>query len=577
MDPRTFHTRRGVIHFAIQVVLLALCVRLAVIQVLHHPRYVVLANDMERTTVTIEPQRGHIVDRNGIGLAVTTRAPSAYANPRAIPADRLDEVSARLAAALDIERAQVDERLGRDKYFVWLKRKLSSDEVQTLDDLDLPGVGFRQEHCRRYPYDRFLCHLLGFVGVDGDGLAGLEAQYDDVLGGRVGEETLLRDGLGRRIDDASAFQKPVQHGRNVVLTIDTRIQRIAEEELSALCAEFKPDRACAVVMDPWTGDILAMAGQPDFDPTHFNRASQKAWQPMGLTDCLEPGSSFKPFIVATALAHGVVTPETIFNCHQGRYRIGSRVLHDAHPLGRLSVRDIVAFSSNIGMAQICEKLNHEELYGALLAFGFGRPTGIDFSGESAGILRPPSQWSKLSTSSLAMGQEVAVTPLQLAAGFCVFANGGWYMRPRLVLGAVDEEGRLVEDLAGPPMPRRVLHETIARRMCNDLLFNVVERGTARRAALSGYRLAGKTGTAQIARTGGAGYEPGAYTATFVGIAPADAPRFVIAVVAKRPRGRSYYGGVVAAPAVSRMVERMLGLYRIPCQANASNRPSAIAG
>jgi len=238
-------------------------------------------------------------------------------------------------------------------------------------------------------------------------------------------------------------------------------------------------------------------------------------------------------------------------------------LRDAHPLGRLPVRDVMAYSSNIGMAQICARLTPEQLHHALAAYGFGRPAGIELPGESAGILRPVAEWSKMSMASLAMGQEIGVSALQLTAGFCVFANGGWYVRPRLVLGVADGDGRRIVEPAGPAERRRVLSEDVALLMRDDLLVGVVERGTGRHARIDGYRLAGKTGTAQLARPGGVGYEPGAYAAVFAGIAPAEDHLYVIAMIVKRPRGGSYYGGTVAAPAVARMAERMLSGRRVP--------------
>jgi len=280
-------------------------------------------------------------------------------------------------------------------------------------------------------------------------------------------------------------------------------------------------------------------------------------------DCVEPGSSFKPFVAAAAIAYGVVTPDTIFDCHQGSYRTVGRTLHDAHPLGRLPVRDVIAYSSNIGMAQVCARMTPDQVHHALDAYGFGRPAGIELPGESAGILRPVAEWSKMSMSSLAMGQEIGVSALQLTAGFCVFANGGWYVQPRLVLGVGDRDGRRIVEPVGPKACRRVLSEDVALLMRNDLLVGVIERGTGRHARIDGYRLAGKTGTAQIAHAEGGGYEPGAYSAVFVGMAPAENPLYVIGMIVKRPRGGSYYGGTVAAPAVARMVERMLSGQRIP--------------
>jgi len=570
MIPRALYVRRGYIHLALQAGLLFLAVRLIVIQSLQHESWRAEAERAERATIKIQPQRGHILDRNGFRIAVTTRASSVCANPRAIPAERRGEVAHKLAALLNLKPERIASRLQRPGYFAWIKRKVSDEEADAVERARLPGVRLESESCRRYPNGPFLCHVLGFVGMDGYGLEGLEARFDTLLAGTAGEEPVLRDGLGRSMRLAPAAPKPAADGHSLVLTIDARIQRIVEEELAAAGELHKPESACAIVLDPVNGDVLAMAGWPPFDPSRFQESPRENYRNMAVVECLEPGSTFKPFVVAAALAHGVVTPETTFNCHRGRYRIGSRLLHDAHPLGRLSVRDIVAYSSNIGMAQVGARLGSERMYEALVAFGFGRATGIELPGETPGILRRPGEWSRYTISSIPMGQEIAVSPLQLAAGFAVFANGGWYVPPRIVLGVADGMGLKMLRTADRPRPRRVLSERLARLMCNDLLVAVVERGTARGLAVSGrgagvagYRLAGKTGTAQIARTDGGGYEPEAYCALFVGIVPADAPRFVIALVARRPGGDSQYGGVVAAPAVGRMAERILSMCRVP--------------
>jgi cell division protein FtsI (penicillin-binding protein 3) len=296
---------------------------------------------------------------------------------------------------------------------------------------------------------------------------------------------------------------------------------------------------------------------------------------MAVSTAIEPGSTFKPFVCSKALEAGVVTPDTVFDCHQGVYRIGSRTLHDAHGYGRLSVRDIIAYSSNIGMAQVGERLGAERMYAGLALFGFGRKTGIELPGESAGLLHPLRQWTKLSVSSIPMGQEVAVSPVQLAVGFCVFANGGWWVRPRIVLGTADSQGRQRLQSAPPPAFHRVLDERVAKLMCNDLLAGVVERGTARDCAIAGYAMAGKTGTPQLSRPGARGYEPGAYASVFVGIAPVKTPRFVICVMIKKPTA-AHYGGTVAAPAVAHMAERILSMFQVPRErADEETMPVAV--
>ena len=389
MIPPTFDVRRGYVATALLACFVALCVRLAVIQVLHHPAWAAKAEAMESDLIPLDPQRGHILDRNGRPVAVTTACPSVWANPRAIPSSRRDAVAARLAEILDLDKQKVGALLSRQKYFVWIKRKVTPAEVEAVEHADLPGVAFREESRRRYPLGPLLCHVLGFVGTDGQGLAGIEARFEHILHGVPGHKSVLRDGLGRRLAASHAPEKPAVDGWSLVLTIDMRMQSIVEEELAAACAEHRPESACAIVMDPCKGDVLAMAVWPAFDPERFQESPAAARGNMAVMECLEPGSTFKPFVASAALEFGVVTPETVFHCHNGRYAIGSRVLHDAHGYGRLSVRDIVAYSSNIGMAQIGARLGGERIHRALDAFGFGRRSGIELPGETPGILREP--------------------------------------------------------------------------------------------------------------------------------------------------------------------------------------------
>jgi len=580
-----------------QAGLVVLAVRLVVIQVVQHRAWSGLAGRWERARVEIPAQRGAILDRNGRVLAATVRAFSVYANPRAIGDGRRRAVAERLAELLGLDADAVEAELGRRErvvsdaegirhvrpnYFVWVKRRVGREDAMAVmgarlgDGEGLPGVGIMPEGLRVYPNGRMLCHVLGFVGVDGHGLAGVESRYERVLGGEAGERLVWRDGLGRALGGSQDVVRPARDGRSLVLTIDARVQRIAEEELARVCEAHRPERASVVVMDPETGEVLAMANRPDYDPAEFEGVPAAALRNMAVSECLEPGSAFKPFTVAAALELGVVTPETLIDCHDGTWRTRGRVLHDAHAQGVASVRDIIVYSSNIGAAQVGLRLGATALYESLREFGFGSPTGIGLPGESAGILRPPGEWSRLTITSVPMGQEVACSPLQLATGFCVFANGGWYVRPRIVLGVSDGMGGVEEAGRSSVERRRVLSEATARAMCEDLLAGVVERGTARRCGLSGYRMAGKTGTAQIARAEGGGYEPGAYSAVFVGIVPVESPRYVIAMVVRRPSGSSHYGGVVAAPGVGRIAERILSMAGVPRMAATGEARGAVA-
>jgi len=565
--PQTFRLRRGCVYGAILVVFLALAARLTYIEAFQQRTWTALAERMETESVVIEADRGIILDREGHALAATTHVPSLYINPRAVPAEEREEAAAALARILNLDADRLVDTLSRPKYGIRLKRNLSEAEVEAVQQAGIPGIWLPSEPRRRYPDGDMLRAVLGTVGTDGNGMAGIEAQFESALAGTPGRASVLKDGLGRALyaarpsgvwdavdldDPQGGMISPAVNGQSLVLTIDTPIQRIVEEELAAACAKYRPESGCAVVLDPWTGDVLAMACWP----------AGRFAQNMAVSEMLEPGSSFKPFVCSAALEAGVVTPETVFDCHDGVYRIGSRTLHDAHGYGRLSVRDIIAFSSNIGMAQVGERLGAARMHAKLSAFGFGRRTGIELPGESAGMLHPLKQWGKLSLSSIPMGQEIAVSPLQLTAGYCVFANGGWWVRPRIVLGMADGDGRRMLTPARQPVFHRALSEPIARLMCGDILAGVVERGTARECAIPGYRMSGKTGTAQLARPGGHGYEPGAYTSVFVGIVPTDAPRFVISVILKKPEA-AHYGGVVSAPAVARMAERLLSMYHAP--------------
>jgi cell division protein FtsI (penicillin-binding protein 3) len=575
--PRSFRVWRGYVHFFILLGFLVLAVRLAWIQSYQHDAWRAVGERMERRRVEIEPERGMIMDRAGRALAVSVRRPSAYVNPRATPMEQRDDIARSLAGILSLDAARVRGLLDHDKYFVWLKRNITESEAARLNEAELPGAGVRDEMSRAYPCGRLAAHLLGYAGIDGRGLAGVEEAYDDLLRGVPGRDEVRLDGRGLRMAASDRPLQPPVSGRSVLLTIDSDLQRIAEEELAAACVTHKPERACVVVMDPWNGDVLAMAGWPSFATGDFPEVPAADRRIMAVSECVEPGSTFKPFVASLALEHGRVSPDTRFDCHQGAYRIGSRTLHDAHGFGVLSVRDIVAYSSNIGMAQVGARLQPMEIYEGLRRFGFGRTTGIGLRGESSGLLHHPKDWSKLTISSIPMGQEVAVSPLQLAAGFCVFANGGWLVPPRILLGVADAETPGVIRPAPRRAPERVLSEATARLMRADLLSKVVEYGTGRASAIEGYALAGKTGTAQIAQADARGYEPGAYVAAFVGIVPVDAPRYVIAMVVRKPSGISHYGGVVAAPAVSKIAERALSALRVPRALKKDERPLAMSG
>jgi len=541
-------------------VYLGLFVRLAYIQCFQHEGWRALAADGHFKRIALPAQRGPIMDRRGARLAITRTVDSIYADPRRVAAKA--STARILARGLKVDYATIRERLCRRKRFVWIKRRVTKDEADWVRRIDLRGVGFRQERKRFYPNGDFLCHVLGFLTMDGAPGGGVEQTFHHAMSGRPGFEVVQRDARQRTLSTPGARRRAPEHGHGLVLTIDSALQQIAEDEVRAARGKWQAEWVAAVALCPWTGDVLAMANTPHFDLNRYNVASRTERMNHAVASCVEPGSALKPCTAAWALQLGKVTPETVFDCEHGACRFGRRVLHDHRPYDRLSVRDIIVKSSNVGIAKIAQLLGPKELYRGLRRFGFGARTGIRLPGESAGMLAPPRTWSSYSMSSIAMGQEMAASALGLAVGFAAFANGGWLVRPRIALGLASSDGRGPVTRFALAQRRRVLRPEVARVMSESILAEAVRRGTGRRASLAGYRVGGKTGSAEIAAPGGRGYVQGAYAAVFVGFAPVEAPRLVVAMVVFRPHG-SHFGGTVSAPHVGRILERSLAYLGVP--------------
>ena len=555
----------GVRYHLITAILLAgvigLLVRLVCLQVIDRGLWQARAHQQNLTRITIPAERGVILDRCGRRLAVSRNVWSVCADPAAV---RHKHFTARtLARALQGDAAEILGRLEQERRFVWIKRKVGDCEADWIRRLDLDGVGLRREWLRVYPEGRLGAHVIGFVNVDNIGMEGIEAQCDSLLHGTDGVAIVRRDGRRRRISDASTPERRPRHGKTIILTIDSSIQAICEEELARAAEKFNPVAAVAVVLEPRTGDVLAMSAWPSYDPNAFNHYDASVRRNRAVTDAFEPGSVFKPFTAAAVLEAGLASPTSVYHCHRGAWRVGSRTLHDSHGYADLTLVQVIEKSSNIGIAKIGMLLKRDGLHRAVRSFGFGRASGIDLPGECDGFVWPAHQWTSYSMTSVPMGQEILVSAVQLARGFAVFANGGLLVTPRVVLGYGSHDGAVMEHCYERPAPKRVLSESMADFMARDVLAGVVERGTGKRARLAGYTVAGKTGTAQIAREGGGGYIRGAYRGTFVGFAPAEKPRFVVLVSLERPRGRGYYGGTVAAPAVARILERSLTYVGVP--------------
>jgi len=545
------------------VSLLALGGRLAQLQLMGDQRFDRLARRQQAVTRDLSASRGNIISGDGQLLATDVQRKSIFADPTQVEDP---EITARLLAQkLDVDREDLEKDLRmEDRLFVWVKRQVSDREAEQVRNLDLSGVHMRDEQKRVYPNGRLAAHVVGFTDIDGRGLTGLELEFDGLLRGEPGEEVVRRDGLQRMLRSPYYGRvTPPYPGANLHITLDTSIQSITEQELQAVVNRHNPESAVALVMDPHTGDILAMASSPRFDPNQPARSPESARKNRAICAVYEFGSVLKPITVASALDAGAITPNTTFNCHGGAWRIGGRTVHDAHAYGRLTVKEIIENSSNIGAAQIGLDLGKRSFYAHLDDLGFGQPTGIRLPGEVSGMLRPLSRWNRYSVVSVSFGQELALTPLNITRAFCSIANGGWVVKPRLARRAVrPDSGKLPFTQPAPTRKRRVFSSGTTRQVRN-MMEMVVESGTGTEAKLEKYRVGGKTGTAQLLRESGSGYSHSRFLASFVAFAPVSKPQVVVLVSLKNPRKNGYYGGVAAAPACGDILQRTLNYLKVP--------------
>ncbi len=489
-----------------------------------------------------EGRRGTIYDVNMKELAVNTPVVSIGAHPEAIgnPA----RTAPLIAGQLDLSGRAVKEKLSRDDAFVWLERKVSPMQSKALQALNIEGLEYIPGLCRVYPNKTLAAEVLGFTGVEGYGLEGIENYYNDYLEGNDKQWRIIRDAMGRIFhQETDNFSD--KEGKNLILTIDSHIQYITENALEAAVTEFRARSGMAVVMEPQSGEIRAIAHYPTFDPNEFARYPRETWRNRAITDQFEPGSTMKVFTAAAALESGMFTPATVIDCEKGMYRIGGHVLNDTHPHGRLPLGEVIKYSSNIGAAKIAEAIGPEKLYETFRAFGFGEETGIDCLGETAGRLRHYQGWRTIDQATIAFGQGVSVSALQLISAISAVANEGVLMKPRLVKAITDEDGQVI-DTHEPERRRRAVSKKTAE-MLKTMMFGATDaEGTGSRAVPAGYRVCGKTGTAQKINSRGT-YENCEYKGIFVGFAPFGSPELAVLVVIDEPQ-KDHYGGVVAAPA-----------------------------
>ncbi len=535
----------------------AVAAKLAYIQLLKGPSLEAMASRQRQRVVTLKPERGNLLDRRGRALAVSLEAASVYAHPEDVVDVR--RTARALAPVLKLRPADVRRRLAKDRSFVWLRRQVDPPTAAHVRRLRLPGVHLLRESKRFYPRRQLSGHLLGFVGLDNQGLEGVELAYDKYLNGERGWVLVEKDAKGRELTLSQTVVKPPSAGFDVRLTLDEVIQYVVEKELSAQVAATRARGGLAIVVEPSSGAILAMAAVPSFNPNSFSRFRPEHWRNRAITDAYEPGSTFKLLLAAAALDSGVVKENDLVYGERGAITVNGLTIRDHKDFGWLSFSDVIARSSNVGAIKVAQQVGAERLYSYARSFGIGRKTGIGLPGEQPGLLRPPKKWSGVSIASLAIGQEVATTPLQMLMAYAAVANGGTLMRP-YVVDAFLKDGR-VRWRAQPQVVRRVVDPSTARRL-TKLFVRVVNRGTGRAAAVEGYTVAGKTGTAQKFDRKAGRYAPDRFVASFIGFAPAKSPAFAMLVLVDEPRGTAY-GGTVAAPVLSRAARQILHYLDIP--------------
>lgn len=525
------------------MVALALWARLLWLQVIQPDHWVSIARRQHLQVLELPPTRGSILDRNRKPLAVCLRLTSVFADPRHLKRPEL--AAQRLAPVLNRPESALLARLSRkDRGFVWLARRIPNSAARQVRAMNLPGVHLVMESQRFYPHGYLASHVIGFAGLDTQGLEGLELAFDRVLKGEPGWRWLARDARRRNVGAWGSSAVLPRDGLEVVLTLDTTLQYVAEKALDEAWRKSKARGACIIVSDPMTGEVLALANRPSYDPNRFGQTGPEERRNRAVTDTFEPGSVFKIVTAAVALGTRKVRPEDKFDCENGQYPVAGRILHDHQPHGILTFREVIAQSSNIGVAKAAMQVGAQPIYHGIRAFGVGDRSGLELPGEAAGTVKHPREWSRPTITAVPMGHEVAVTALQLSQIISVVANGGWLIRPWVVKEVREPAtGAVVKRFEPRPVRRVVTKETAA--LLQDFLTAAVDHGTGKLAQLSGFRAAGKTGTAQKLEPNGQ-YSHSKFMASFVGFAPAERPRLAIVVVIDEPR-YPYYGGVVAAP------------------------------
>ncbi len=538
---------------------LAIAARAGYLQLVLADDLTARGNQQHQRVVKLTPQRGAIYDRNGEELALSLEVKSLYANPREIK--DLPKVARKLAPILGIYEKRLRKKLAEKKSFVWIERKLSPQLAEQVAKYKFAGLHFVREHKRYYPRGQVASQVVGFTGLDPRGLEGIELVYDADLQGEAGLLISERDARGRGLATAEQVVRGGTPGGSLFLTIDRTLQYIAEKELARQVKASGAVGGTVVMMEPASGRVLAMASQPSYNPNAINRYRPADWRNRAVSDAFEPGSIFKPFLLAGVLEEGLFKPRSRIDCENGRFEVGGKVIRDHKRYGKLTLAEIIKYSSNIGFAKLGKKLDRERYYQYIRDFGFGEKTGIDLPGEENGLVRRPERWFAIDLATISFGQGISVTPLQMVTAMSAIANGGLLMEPYLVEKIVDDEGAPIYRRQ-PQVVRRVISEKTAR-LVRKMMVGVTQKGgTGTRGAVAGYGVAGKTGTAQKVDPVTGGYSVDKRVASFIGMLPAKNPAMVVLVTVDEPQTQPY-GGLVAAPVFSRIADESMRYLDIP--------------
>ncbi|MDP8212680.1 MAG: penicillin-binding transpeptidase domain-containing protein [Candidatus Zapsychrus exili] len=551
MQIRKYVLRFSLIFIFIITCLIAFSIKLVLIQIFKSSHLASLAEQQHNYLVDIEPIRGSIYDSKLRPLAFNVAVYSLFANPKSMKQSDKEQAVQYLSGFFNMDPDKIKTKLEKDKYFVWIKRKLSSDLVDKIKERKIRGLGFKRESKRFYPNGSLASHLIGFAGMDNNGLEGLELAYNNELKGEPGRMRVLRDAKRRELMTEDSFIPP-KHGAHIVLTIDETIQYIAERALDKAMDRNNAKSASIIVINPKTGEILALVNRPTYNLKDINKSSVEDRTNRAISFVYEPGSVFKIVALSAALEEEMFSETDRIFCEDGKYRVANHTLHDSHPHGMLTFQEVFELSSNIGVTKVAQKLGARTIYKYGKRFRFGEKTGVDLGGEVAGVFKSPKVWSGTSIGAIPIGHEVTTTPLQLVCAIGAIANDGVYMRPFVVKGIMDSKEEIVKSFE-PEVISRIISLNTAQR-AKDILVGVVERGTAKKARIKGVSVGGKTGTAQKVINGT--YSHNRYYSSFIGFAPAEDPQLAAIVVFDDPRP-SYFGGTVAAPVFKEVIENIL--------------------